>query len=75
MHDGEPLGGLNRVEERDGRWVPVAAPQERPRLADDMVRRQERLAGRPQADRVRVVGITPEPERHPVGCVDEPHEP
>ena len=75
MHDRQPVRGLDRVEERDGRRVAVATAQECPRLADDVVRRQERLAGRPQADRIRVVGVTPEPERHPVGGVDEPHGP
>ncbi len=75
VHFGEPLRGLDRVEERDGRCVAVVAAQEGPRLADDVVRGQERLAGRPQADRDTVVGITPEPERHPAGGIDEPHEP
>ena len=75
MYNGEPIGRLDRVEEGNGRRVPVATVQERPGLADDLVRRQDRLAGCPQADGDAVVGITPEPERHPVGGIDKPHEP
>lgn len=75
VHDRQPVRRLDRVEERDGRWVSVATPQEGPGLADNMVRRQEGLAGGPQANRVSVVGITPESERNPEGCIDEPHEP
>jgi hypothetical protein len=75
VHDREPISGLDRVEEGDGRWVPVATAKERPGLADDLVRRQDRRAGCPQADGDTVVRITPEPERRPIGGVDEPHEP
>ena len=75
MHHGEPVGRLDRVQEANGRGVPVAPAQERPCLADDVVRRQHRLAGRPQPDGDAVVGIIPKPERHPVGGIDEPHEP
>jgi len=62
MHDGEPGGRLDRREERDCRRMPVTTAQERPRLADDVVRRQDRQAGRPQPDSGLVVGITPEPK-------------
>jgi len=75
MHDGEPISRLDRVEEGDGRRVPVATAQERPRLADDLVRRHDRLARCPQADGDTVVGVAPEPERHPIGGIDKPHEP
>jgi len=61
MHDGEPGGRLDGFEEGDCRRVPVATAQERPRLADDVVRRQDRQAGRPQPDGDAMVGITPEP--------------
>lgn len=75
LHDRKPVRGLDRVEEPDCRNVAVATAKERPGLTDDVVRRQQRLAGRPQADRVPVVGITSQAERHPVGGVDKPHEP
>jgi hypothetical protein len=60
MDHGEPLGGLDRVEKGDGRRVSVPTAKERPGLADDQVRRQDRRAGRPQADGDTVVGITAE---------------
>ena len=75
LHHRQPIRGLDRVQERYGRRVSITTAQEGPGFADDVVRRQERLPGRPQAYRVPVVGISPEAERHPAGGVDEPHEP
>ena len=75
MDDREPVRRLDRVEEGDRGAVPIATAQERPGLADDVICRQDPLAGRPQANRGLVVGITPQPQRYPVRGIDEPHEP
>jgi hypothetical protein len=47
MDDGQPVGRLDRIQEGDGRRMPVVTAQGCPRLADDLARRQDRLTSSP----------------------------